>query len=92
MPNQLLLQHCHKTKGQKSDHLAAAEGAKVALTVDTYCLDLPEVLQSCVGDFADLPALAALRQEHGFLLAIDEAHATLVCGERYFMWLCALLC
>ena len=34
------------------------------------------------GDFADLSGLAALRQEYGFLLAIDEAHATLVCGER----------
>lgn len=26
--------------------------------------------------------LARLRQRHGFLLAVDEAHATLVCGER----------
>ncbi len=34
------------------------------------------------GDFADLPGLAALRRRHGFLLAIDEAHATLVCGEQ----------
>ena len=34
------------------------------------------------GDFADLRGLAELRRRHGFLLAIDEAHATLVCGDR----------
>jgi len=34
------------------------------------------------GDFADLPGLAELRLRHGFLLAIDEAHATLVCGKQ----------
>ena len=39
---------------------------------------------ACTGDFADLQSLAALRQEYGFMLAIDEAHATLVCGERWF--------
>jgi len=27
-------------------------------------------------------ALAALRARYGFLLAVDEAHATLVCGDR----------
>jgi len=34
------------------------------------------------GDFADLQSLAALKQEYRFLLAIDEAHATFVCGHR----------
>jgi 7-keto-8-aminopelargonate synthetase-like enzyme len=34
------------------------------------------------GDFADLRALVSLRRKHGFLLAIDEAHATFVCGNR----------
>lgn len=34
------------------------------------------------GDFADLKALTLLRRLHGFLLVVDEAHATLVVGER----------
>ena len=38
---------------------------------------------SPAGDFADLKALVALRQIYKFLLVIDEAHATLVCGDRY---------
>ena len=37
---------------------------------------------AAAGDFADLVSLAALRRRHGFLLAIDEAHATLVCGQK----------
>lgn len=34
------------------------------------------------GDFADFEGLISLRRKYGFLLAIDEAHATLVCGPR----------
>lgn len=34
------------------------------------------------GDYAPLEQLARLKRQHGFLLAVDEAHATLVCGER----------
>lgn len=29
-----------------------------------------------------LQALAALRARYGFMLAVDEAHATLVCGDK----------
>lgn len=35
------------------------------------------------GHFADLKALIRLRQKYGFLLVIDEAHATFVCGIRH---------
>lgn len=31
---------------------------------------------------APLQGLARLKQRYSFLLAVDEAHATLVCGER----------
>lgn len=34
------------------------------------------------GDFADLKALVNLKTKYHFLLVIDEAHATLVCGTR----------
>lgn len=45
-------------------------------------LVVTDTLFSMDGDFADLAGLAALRKKHGFLLVADEAHATLVCGER----------
>ena len=34
------------------------------------------------GDFADLAALVRLRRKYAFLLALDDAHATFVCGKR----------
>lgn len=40
-----------------------------------------DTLFSMDGDFADLPGLAALRRRHKFLLVVDDAHATLVCGS-----------
>ncbi|XP_073001475.1 8-amino-7-oxononanoate synthase [Typha latifolia] len=46
---------------------------KVVITDSLFSMD---------GDFAPLDKLVSLRKKHGFLLAIDDAHATLVCGEN----------
>ncbi|CAL0311000.1 unnamed protein product [Lupinus luteus] len=34
------------------------------------------------GDFAPMVELADLRKKHGFLLVIDDAHGTFVCGKN----------
>ena len=44
-------------------------------------LIVSDSLFSMDGDFADVAGLATMRGQHGALLVLDEAHATLVCGE-----------
>lgn len=45
-------------------------------------LVITEGIFSMDGDFAELKKLAALKEKHRFWLAVDEAHATLICGKR----------
>lgn len=45
---------------------------KIVVTDSLFSMD---------GDFAPIVELVALRKKHDFLLVIDDAHGTLVCGE-----------
>ena len=61
------------------DHL---ESLLTATSSNRRKLVITDSLFSMDGDFADLQGIAALRQQYGFLFALDEAHATLVCGPN----------
>ncbi|KAG8469467.1 hypothetical protein KFE25_005922 [Diacronema lutheri] len=56
-------------------------GAQLAASTAARKLIVSDSLFSMDGDYADVRALVALRASHGALLVLDDAHATLVCGE-----------
>ena len=64
----------HKDYDELERMLRECDGKRTAVVSDS--------LFSMDGDYADVDRLAELRREYGFLLILDEAHATLVCGER----------
>lgn len=63
-------------KSRRSNSSSSTRNIKKKLVVVT------DSLFSMDGDFARLPELVRLKKKHDFLLIIDEAHATLVCGEH----------
>ena len=61
-------------------HLLSAAFAQVLVALQWLLAN--ELLCWDAGDFADLGALTALKRTHDFLLVVDDAHGTLVCGPR----------
>ncbi len=51
-----------------------------------------EICFASAGDLAPLVELARLRRQYGFLLIIDEAHATLMLGQRQASQKSRLVC
>ena len=64
----------HGDAAHAAELLAASRAPRKLVLTDT--------LFSMDGDFAPLAALAAAAKRHGAALAVDDAHATLVCGAR----------
>jgi 8-amino-7-oxononanoate synthase len=60
--------------------LGALDAALAAAPPGARKLVITDSLFSMDGTFADLKGLVALKQKHGCLVVVDEAHATLVCG------------
>lgn len=65
--------HNHLAKLERLLRDAPAQQMQVVVTESIFSMD---------GDAADLTGLARLKQKHGFVLLLDEAHASGVYGER----------
>jgi len=68
----------HVYRHNDMDHLEellskSTNERKILITDSLFSMD---------GDFANLPEIVNKRSKYGFLLIIDEAHATLVCGKN----------
>jgi 8-amino-7-oxononanoate synthase len=64
----------HRDAEHLSDLLGASDAKRKLIVTDgVFSMD---------GDLAPIPELVALRDEHGALLVVDDAHGTLVLGER----------
>lgn len=72
--------HVHIYRHADTAHLD--ELLKTKAHPNSRKLVITDSLFSMDGDFADLKGIAALKTKHDFLLAVDEAHATLVCGSN----------
>ncbi len=68
----------HVYRHSDLEHLDALMSASLA----PRKLIISDSLFSMDGDYADCAGLVQLRHRHGALLCLDEAHATLVCGEH----------
>jgi 8-amino-7-oxononanoate synthase len=67
----------HNDVGHLREQLRSSRCARKLVVTDS--------LFSMDGDLAPLKELADLRREEGFLLVVDEAHATLVFGEKVIL-------
>ena len=75
-----------RLSGARMERYAHADAADLARRLEAHCdavrkIVVTDTVFSMDGDLAPLKEIAALAQEHGALLILDEAHATGVFGQ-----------